>query len=60
MKILTLIGSLAFSVIAAAQAPRPVTVDNFVRAESDMYMAGVFRTAAARWQSSTIAAKWRR
>ena len=28
---------------ALAQSPQPVTVDNFVRAESDMYMAGLVK-----------------
>jgi hypothetical protein len=38
------LGGLAFaSASALAQTPLPVTVDNFVRAESDMYMAGLVK-----------------
>jgi len=39
------IGVLALAAIttARAEAPRPVTVDNFVRAESDLYMGGLLK-----------------
>lgn len=35
--------ALAAAHAAVAQAPVPVTVDNFVRAESDVYMAGLYK-----------------
>ncbi len=42
---LSVLGGLALAVTTAshAQAPQPVTVDNFVRAESDLYMAGLVK-----------------
>jgi len=48
MKIASLLYSLIVVGIAGvsaayAQAPRPVTVDNFVRAESDLYFAGLLK-----------------
>lgn len=33
------LAGLAFAAAAVAQAPQPVTIDNFVRAESDMYLS---------------------
>jgi hypothetical protein len=45
MKILVWLGSLLFIGVTAAhaQAPRPVTVDTFVRAESDLYFGGILK-----------------
>ena len=45
MKIAALLGGLilAGAATADAQAPRPVTVDNFVRAESDLYFGGLLK-----------------
>ena len=43
MKALASLGMLAFTSAAAAQAPQPVTVDNFVRAESDLYLADLLK-----------------
>lgn len=42
---LALLGGLALAATTAshAQAPQPVTVDNFVRAESDLYMGGILK-----------------
>ena len=37
------LGMLAFTSAARAQAPQPVTVDNFVRAESDTYFANLLK-----------------
>ncbi len=37
------LGALALSTAAIAQDLQPVTVDNFVRAESDMYLAGLVK-----------------
>jgi hypothetical protein len=42
------IGTLVFATTAVAQAPQPVTVDNFVRAESDLYMAGLLKDSGGR------------
>jgi hypothetical protein len=42
------IGTLVFATTAVAQAPQPVTVDNFVRAESDLYMAGLVKDSGGR------------
>jgi hypothetical protein len=40
--------SLASAAALAADGPVPVTVDNFVRAESDMYMAGIVKDSGGR------------
>jgi hypothetical protein len=42
------IGTLVFATTAVAQAPQPVTVDNFVRAESDLYMGGLLKDSGGR------------
>jgi hypothetical protein len=42
------LGALAFATVAGAQAPQPVTVDNFVRAESDFYMGGILKDSGGR------------
>ena len=42
------LGLLAFASAAAAQAPQPVTVENFIRAESDMYMGGMLKDSGGR------------
>ncbi len=41
--IVVCLGGLAFAAAASARESVPVTVDNFVRAESDMYMAGILK-----------------
>ncbi len=45
-----LLGGLALAATAAthAQTPQPVTVDNFVRAESDLYMGGLLKDSGGR------------
>src|SRR5262245_17992728 len=45
MKVAALLGCLIVAAVTAAhaQAPQPVTADNFVRAESDMYFGGVLK-----------------
>jgi hypothetical protein len=45
MKIIATFASLLFVAVPAAQAqvPQPVTVDNFVRAESDLYFGGILK-----------------
>ena len=40
--------ALAIAFAAGAQAPQPVTVDNFVRAESDLYMGGLLKDSGGR------------
>lgn len=44
-RFLALLGGLSLAATAAthAQAPQPVTIDNFVRAESDLYMGGLLK-----------------
>lgn len=42
------LGSLAFAAAAFAQETVPVTVDNFVRAESDVYMGGLLKESGGR------------
>ena len=43
----------------AAEAPQPVTVDNFVRAESDLYMAGMVKDGGRSASLSTAASPLR-
>ena len=45
MKVAALLGSLIVAGVTAAhaQTSRPVTLDNFVRAESDMYFGGALK-----------------
>jgi hypothetical protein len=48
-KLTVLAGSLiAAGAATAADAPQPVTVDNFVRAESDVYMGGILKDSKGR------------
>ena len=42
-RIIAWFGLFALAATAAAQDLIPVTVDNFVRAESDMYIAGLVK-----------------
>jgi hypothetical protein len=43
MKTIPTLGAILLVSAAHAQAPQPVTVNNFVRAESDLYMAGILK-----------------
>lgn len=42
------LGVLAFASAAGAQAPQTVTVGNFIRAESDLYMGGILKDSGGR------------
>jgi hypothetical protein len=42
------LGMIAFASSVVAEAPRPVTVDNFIRAESDVYMGGMLKDSNGR------------
>ena len=46
-----LLGSVAWAGLASAQSPPantiPVTVDNFIRAESDLYFRGILKDSGA-------------
>jgi hypothetical protein len=46
-KPIALLGSLVLAAVAHAQATHPVTVDNFVRAESDLYFGGLLKDSGA-------------
>jgi hypothetical protein len=45
MRTIIAIGALAFATAAQAQQPTPVTVDNFKRAESDLYFGNAVKDA---------------
>ena len=49
-RFLALLGGLSLAATTAthAQTPQPVTVDNFVRAESDLYMGGLLKDSGGR------------
>jgi hypothetical protein len=42
------LGVLASTTTAVAQSPQAVTIDNFVRAESDLYMGGILKDSGGR------------
>jgi hypothetical protein len=42
------LGVLAIVSAAVAEAPQPVTVENFIRAESDLYMGGILKDSNGR------------
>lgn len=46
------LAGLTFAAAAAAQSPQPVTIDNFVRAESDTYLASFLRESGGLGQFS--------
>ena len=54
-----LLGSVAWAGLASAQSPPantiPVTVDNFIRAESDLYFGGILKEVVRSESSSTAA-----